>query len=425
MSLVAYGSDSDSETSDVEEAQGPPPVKIIPKISPPSKPIDDNISDEEDAQVSGRHNDEDFFDLPVEPDILSLISEKLPHTKLKSAQQTFVDEAEDTFAIPEKKDYGDKPEEPPAKKKKRQGPVQIVLPALAKLDEEDEPRQGEREKKQPSKSGSGLFSLLPAPKNSFTRKPSSKVMESASTAKTSALLTATQSENNLKPQGVRKVGLVPHRVANPVKPQTQVKKDNSDSDDDDGDYLNMNSSSYFPAPSSVPRPGVGSSMMTVNPVPGGSSSHNIYKYERIPSAGPAQGPAPPVHISEELLGPAVAPYPPPAPAHPNAGKFVENEEAIMRLAGKQNKLREMKEENVKIVDVNEEDMRGDPRVWLTKAMTEEKAPRPTGKGPKGLARSRHQITYLAHQAKERDWELRQEWATARENKRASANKYGF
>ena len=83
------------------------------------------------------------------------------------------------------------------------------------------------------------------------------------------------------------------------------------------------------------------------------------------------------------------------------GKFVENEEAIMRLAGKQNKMKEWKEDNVKIVDVNEEDMRGDPRVWLTKAMTEEKAPRPTGKGPKGLARSRHQITYLAHQAKER------------------------
>lgn len=58
-------------------------------------------------------------------------------------------------------------------------------------------------------------------------------------------------------------------------------------------------------------------------------------------------------------------------------------------------------------------------------MTEEKAYRPTGKGPKGLAKSRHQITYLAHQAKERDWELRQEWATSAENRRASANKYGF
>jgi len=59
------------------------------------------------------------------------------------------------------------------------------------------------------------------------------------------------------------------------------------------------------------------------------------------------------------------------------------------------------------------------------AMTEETAPRPTGKGPKGLAKTRHHITYLAHQAKERDWELKQEWATARENRQASMNKYGF
>lgn len=93
-----------------------------------------------------------------------------------------------------------------------------------------------------------------------------------------------------------------------------------------------------------------------------------------------------------------------------------------------------------IIDVHEDQMRGDPRDWMTKAMTEEKAPRPSGKGPKGLARSRHQITYLAHQAKERsvtfdmtwftillcrDWELRQDWATSRENRKASANKYGF
>ena len=323
MSLVAYGSDSDSETSDNEETQGPR-VKI-PLTLPISKGTEDNISDEEDVHLSGVTNDEDFFE--AEPDLLSLISERLPHTKLKSVQQTFVDETEDISAIPEKKDYGDKPEEPPAKKKKRQGPVQIVLPALAKLDEEDEPRQGEKEKRQASKSGSGLFSLLPAPKNSFTRKPSSTVMEAASIAKTSALLAANPSENNLKPQGVRKVGLVPHRVANPVK--SQAKKGNSDSEDDDGDYLNVNSSSYFPAPSpsSGAGPSVGASMMTVNPAPGGSSSHNIYKYERIPSSGPA----PPVHISEEMLGPAVAPYPPPAPAYPDAGKTLRHQDNLILI----------------------------------------------------------------------------------------------
>ena len=79
---------------------------------------------------------------------------------------------------------------------------------------------------------------------------------------------------------------------------------------------------------------------------------------------------------------------------------MESEDALMRLAGKQNKLKEDADE-MKIIDVHEDQMRGDPRDWMTKAMTEEKAPRPSGKGPKGLARSRHQITYLAHQAKER------------------------
>ena len=46
-----------------------------------------------------------------------------------------------------------------------------------------------------------------------------------------------------------------------------------------------------------------------------------------------------------------------------------------RLAGKQNR---MKEADIDIREVHEDDMKGDPRVWLTKAMTEEQAPRPSG-----------------------------------------------
>ena len=435
MSLVAYDADSDSDNSDQEEDNDvEQQTSVGAAFTKKNKEavIDDNISDEED--FTGQDGDTDFFDVK-EPDLLSLISEKLPNAKLKSLNPSFVDEAEDVSSIPEKKDYGSKPEEPPAKKKKRQGPVQIVLPALSKLEDEEEEK---KPRIQPSKSGSGLFSLLPAPKNSFTRKMSNSVLQSQSVSKTPAL-SETPNENNLKPQGVRKVGLVPHRVANPVKQQTVKTVEKSDSEDDE-DYLNVNSasSSYFPESSSLVRPAMVGASMNINPVPGAHSS------APMPMPGPAY---PPSH-QEELLGPAVAPYPPPAPSYPGPGiisipnpfpfpylKFfyvqfidqhIDNDDAMTRLAGKQNKLREMKEDpNMKIVDVNEDDMRGDPRVWLTKAMTEEKAPRPTGKGPKGLARSRHQITYLAHQAKERDWELRQEWATARENKRASANKYGF
>merc|ERR1712183_31963 len=154
-------------------------------------------------------------------------------------------------------------------------------------------------------------------------------------------LSTNPNENNLKPQGVRKVGLVPHRVANPVK--VAAKKDNSDdSDDDDGDYLNVQSS-YFPAGSSGKPVGVGgvSSRMTINPVPAQVEEddhlHHQYHQQQQP----------------EILGPAVAPYPPPAPYQDlNQRAFVESEEAIMRLAGKQNKLKE--DATMKFIEVNED-----------------------------------------------------------------------
>merc|ERR1712150_3265 len=98
------------------------------------------------------------------------------------------------------KDYGEKIEEPPAKKKKkRDGPVKIVLPALEKLEEEDS--DDRRVKVEPSKTGSGLFALLPEPKRgSFTRKPTNSAMSSSNPP----ALSTNPNENNLKPQGVRK-----------------------------------------------------------------------------------------------------------------------------------------------------------------------------------------------------------------------------
>ena len=314
LALVAYDADSDSDVSDNEEDNAASAVQIVPQkpvTNGSSKAVDDNISDEEDFQPGPSSTagvTDDFFEAS-EPDLISLISEKLPNAKLKSAQSSFVDEAEDVSTIPEKKDYGDKPEEPPAKKKKRQGPVQIVLPALEKLDEEE---AVEKVKIQPSKTGSGLFSLLPAPKNSFTRKPTSSVLQSESVSKTPAL-SSTPNDNNLKPQGIRKVGLVPHRVANPVQSKPKVNKSDSEDDDDD-DYLNVNSSSYFPQTKTVPNPVAGPSI-NINPVPVASGGNNSrYSYHAPPEQTPVQS------YGNEMLGPAVAPYPPPAPTYPEPGK---------------------------------------------------------------------------------------------------------
>jgi len=430
MALVAYDANSDSDMSEEEEEIIKPQVKV--NIDPPRKVIEENghISDEEDFFD---HNPESTGIFEEEPDLITLISQKLPNAKLKKMEKSFIDDKEDVSAIPVKKDYGDKVEEPPAKKKKRAGPVQISIPSLADLKDDDDDEK-EVVKIQPRQTGSGLFSLLPPPKNRMTR-----VNRSGSLVP--ALPTGTPTPGqaagnlNLKPQGVRKVGLIPHRVANPVKsaPSKPKSADNSDEDSDD-DYLGVNSGSYFPAP---PAP-TSSKYKKINPMPQPSINHEMFiNPTPLPPSLPSNNSFVSLNMTEDTptytdLGPAVAPYPPPDPqwaAASSSRDLVDDADALMRLAGKQNKLREMKEDGenggLNIVDVHADDMKGDPRVWLTKAMTEEQAPRPTGKGPKGLAKTRHHITYLAHQAKERDWELKQEWATARENRMASANKYGF
>jgi len=417
MALVAYDTNSDSEVSEDDDVEENKVHLKEPRIEPSNNKVEKDggeISDEEDfydPQSSGIFEEE--------PDLISLITQKLPNAKIKIAQKSYVDETEDVTAIPTKKDYGEKVEEPPAKKKKRTGPVQIMLPALADLTEDDEEK--EAVKIQPSKTGSGLFSLLPPPKNKMNRPNRSSHLPPSPAASQPS---QSSSQQNLKPQGVRKIGLVPHRVANPVKAtHTKPKSgDNSDEDSDD-DYLGVNSGSYFPTPS-LPTT---SKYKKVNPIPLQPSLPANSSFVSLNMANDSSATFP----GDQDLGPAVAPYPPPAPnfSTSSSSNLVDNDEAIMRLAGKQNKLKEMKEDGetggLNIIDLHEDDMKGDPRVWLTKAMTEETAPRPTGKGPKGLAKTRHHITYLAHQAKERDWELKQEWATARENRKASMNKYGF
>jgi len=430
MALVAYGASDDSDLSEEEEEEVTKnPVPGSSAVKPASFEANGHISDEEDEFLGGGGN-EDLIPEKEEPDVFSLIAKKLPQA-LKAKKK--VEVVEETGPIPEKKDYGDKVEEPPAKKAKRSGPVKITIPSLSTFkDEEEEALPSVRV--EPSKAGSGLFALLPQPKNKPSR-PKAVVPIRPTPDPAAAVrkpLASNIGGNNLKPSGVRTVGLVPHRVANPVKAKPGGSKPaNSDSDDED-DLLGMGSSSnsYFPAPAAPVR----EQFKVVNPTPAGPSSS-------MRSLNPAL-PADPSFVSLNMaddisatgtryqdleLGPAVAPYPPPAPTYPEArDSLIDNEEAITRLAGKSAKLKEFKDDlKGNIIDINEDDMKGNPIDWMTKAMTQEQAPRPSGKGPKGLAKSRHQITYLAHQAKERDWELKQEWASSRENRNASRNKYGF
>lgn len=98
-------------------------------------------------------------------------------------------------------------------------------------------------------------------------------------------------------------------------------------------------------------------------------------------------------------------------------------EKMKKLKGRRNRG-----EEINIVDINADDQIGNSAEMLTKYGTEEITYAPSRKKkdmPTAQQRRKHQITYLAYQAKERELELRQQWSANRQTRRQTQSKYGF
>ncbi|KAG5842754.1 hypothetical protein ANANG_G00181070 [Anguilla anguilla] len=103
-----------------------------------------------------------------------------------------------------------------------------------------------------------------------------------------------------------------------------------------------------------------------------------------------------------------------------------DDEAFRRLQGKRNRGKE----EVKFLEIKGDDQLSGSQQWMTKSMTEEKEQRKSfskkkGEQPTGQQRRKHQITYLIHQAKERELELKNSWAENKLTRRQTQAKYGF
>jgi len=96
-------------------------------------------------------------------------------------------------------------------------------------------------------------------------------------------------------------------------------------------------------------------------------------------------------------------------------------EDLMRFLGK----KKGKKEDVQFIDINADDLRPDNTEWLKNITDESAAPARRSKGLGGTVKRKHQITYLAFEAKAREQELKNQWAQNHANKRATNNKYGF
>jgi len=84
-----------------------------------------------------------------------------------------------------------------------------------------------------------------------------------------------------------------------------------------------------------------------------------------------------------------------------------------------------KGEPINFIEVNADDLRPDSTEWLKNITDESAAPARRSKGLGGLVKRKHQITYLAFEAKAREQELQNTWAQNRASRRQTQSKYGF
>ncbi|XP_077114719.1 proline-rich protein PRCC [Ranitomeya variabilis] len=364
---------------------------------------------------------------------------------------------------------GNLPENENSKPKKRSEPVRISVPELHAGDsdsDEDEPSR-KKSVSQGSREGFGLSSLLPQPKNApggdskrqplpynFTKKaseapsePKLQKMTSASRSKLSANLEVSHTPS---PSAIKAAA---KNAALQVTKQITQEENEEDSDDEfrQSNFFSLSESSEIPpSPSEAftyPLPPVDDKgPQEVEPIELQNDAANA-PLEFKTSTGPAPGQQLPASSGDdyqydqylEYANSSGAPYYP--QGYYGSGYYQEqvsstqrdgtasdsfmDDEAFKRLQGKRNRGRE----EINFVEIKGDDQLSGNQQWLTKALTEEKNmksfSKKKGEQPTGQQRRKHQITYLIHQAKERELELKNTWAENKMSRRQTQAKYGF
>uniref|UniRef100_A0A6M2DN32 Putative proline-rich protein prcc n=1 Tax=Xenopsylla cheopis TaxID=163159 RepID=A0A6M2DN32_XENCH len=106
-----------------------------------------------------------------------------------------------------------------------------------------------------------------------------------------------------------------------------------------------------------------------------------------------------------------------------------DEEALRQLCG--SRAKRFKPESIQLIDMSHKDVLPSEEEWMREALQEatagpkiSHAVKPLG-GPSSTQKRKHQITYLAQQAKANEQELQNQWANNRMTRRQTQSKYGF
>ncbi|CAD5113219.1 DgyrCDS2402 [Dimorphilus gyrociliatus] len=367
MSLVAYDGSSDSDLSDSEHTTTEKANKTL-RTPASTSILDDEIidSDEEANREStiGVNNE-------IQNNIMSVLPK--PSSQKNYNEQ---DELED-IVKPKTAQTSNAPK-PPSKKRK----IVVDFSALNKDDSDDEDQpKGKIEVTKKST----LLSMLPSARGSGS--------------------------------GQQKL-MVPHKVSNKSQKPTAKNisklsmKKTADSDNEDADDGEIGSSFFsfhdktteLPATTKFESAFMGPSWAQT-------------KLEEPPLREPTPeleiGPSKPTQNETVNF------------AYPEVDDLIHTEE-MKKIQGKKSSIKD----EINFIKVDTDAFIGDARANVMKNLTSDEDLALMDevskmKAPSGNAKRKHQITYLAHQAKVRELELKNQWAASKMNRQASRNKYGF
>lgn len=272
-------------------------------------------------------------------------------------------------------------------------------------DDDIEVKEPPKKKVNPSRGGSGLFSVLPEPKHAPAKEAGRSLVPHVLTK---------------RPTQIKK----PMKKVTKKPPAATTIVDNVS--DDDEEEVSTGTSDFFSL-SEEPDTNYAkvAPVLPSDHVPAtiAPSSELIREEPRVPYTQP-EGPTLSLeqHAHYHEVGPSTMEQEPSQPAA--AATTGIDEATFLRLAGKRGRA-----DVINFIDVNADDALLTRHEWMTKALSEEKPQHGFSKKREGLPtqkqKQKHQITYLAHQAKERELELKNAWAQNRMTKMQSQAKYGF
>lgn len=250
--------------------------------------------------------------------------------------------------------------------------VKIAVPALKDFEDEDLPRPMTK-KITASTTKVGLFSILPPPKN--TGMAATLKLMPDRLKKTTPFQKPTLQAPKLPPKQLQ-----------PLVSALLIAEEDDSDEEQSTDFFSLSKPLEEPI---------------------------------LPSVGPVAEPKPEIVIPVE-------PEPNPTPEiEMIQGPDLElDDSALQQLCG--GSKRKRTNVQAEIIDVSQRDLVPDRNEWMIKAITDEKLTRiPKQEVKNSLGKRKHQITYLADQARVNQVELEEQWAHNRMMKKQTRQKYGF